>query len=1417
MRVAPRTASQRRQKGSAADTQDSGLLTTGIKLVFTGAAALALLLNVAILALCPLWLSPREHTETTTTTAYATSTHQKTVLDVQPASVKLEPAILASGQQACRDESTGLLEPQTAMTWSDLENPLFKVDASSLRVLPPRGPAGDKVSQGRRWLTFGLSSIKRPKVSYLGITLSRLFNVMDLEEAPIALLVHLADFNEAWVQQTAEWLAEGFADQVLDGRLHAIHAPQSLYPLKQVPLSALSLKGFKNAAINARYLRHDTLQLSGHPTYWSEKGDLFIFWCQSKSAVAHRRWGIAAAADLSHANEGGCKAWVKGPSDHEVLDPRVVGWEEWTGNKWETVEGAGVSNLELQEGELLKFGDSPQRQWWRTKQNLDYTFLMWYASNISEYYMQLEDDIQPVPHFAAAVRSYIERSLMGEPWVMASFSSLGFIGKFFNATHLPKLAQFLLTFSSEAPCDWLVWDWIDALSPSPVAVDIPKDVEAEIHKKEAATREGPKALEKLGFQRDDLQLYYKAAGVPPIFRTEETPLDMTKVPIVHNGEKSPKYPLAELYSSMGPYKTYTEDQAYPPGDPVGFWSSDTCVEKDKNDCQLGGKYIQLVFRKPINLIKVEIRQGRPGHEKDYIRHGRLQAGFDRTCNFMQTMKELSQPDEIWEGHMSQEVECLQILLTKPQWEWVAIREIRLTTPDQPGPVVPLISSIEPALLPSEERVSREKVETPPAAHHALLHAMGAAIAGLIAGFMGWLAVWQSQKHFELGLQTVGAFTCWAVSFVLVLDVMLIFGLNPPAPPQMPDEVGILHEGIASRRLSSLPSPDTAELPRKPCKHGVPQRNVRIDSRALRPGVLDVDPSSVRHLGPSADPRSSGPSPTASGQQRFMSVGMVADPNLDVDRVAQAVTELVRLGSGQAVVAVLVAQNISASSRREQFVENLRKKFSAAEVAIKDNLHLLDPAASLYPPPPTRTGNVDIALLSMFLAPLAQNFMQVDPLCSMSQYYPSHIQGYTTRLDGKGIPWIVVQFSKQSHLRKLVRSRLVHRWAEMLVMFPDAPADSLFWQFIDVVGNETAPKAIFLGTDAAKHSRPDVKLQHHGREALIEHLGDVSSLQGKVQRAQESYFKKNVLLDTLFDNPPGNLTTNLQGRADMLQSLYDGSNPKSDVTCGGHQAKSCSGCPQGHGASWCNVECMWASGLCTAVFKTSQVMEQPRSGDSWIELVLRDAPLDIEIVNLRMGGQVLPPPKCKGKGHDCAKAELPDGDFDHALDDAELLFGRGTPGGLQQKDSPGCSEYVKMKDVSGREVFWRSPSSRPVRGVRCIKISMRRAQERPLVFRHLEVRTTKAKQTPSTTKALAPLPRSDQLHPASVPLRGLARPAGVRHQSQVSMSNTDAWREQHLEWVLIVSVAFVSGAFSGVMGCLFNTVRPMKRARRQRQV
>ena len=38
-------------------------------------------------------------------------------------------------------------------------------------------------------------------------------------------------------------------------------------------------------------------------------------------------------------------------------------------------------------------------------------------------------------------------------------------------------------------------------------------------------------------------------------------------------------------------------------------------------------------------------------------------------------------------------------------------------------------------------------------------------------------------------------------------------------------------------------------------------------------------------------------------------------------------------------------------------------------------------------------------------------------------------------------------------------------------------------------------------------------------------------------------------------------------------------PGALVSCGGHYAATCSDCPQGNGAYWCNGDCIWSNNEC----------------------------------------------------------------------------------------------------------------------------------------------------------------------------------------------------------------------------------------------
>ncbi|CAL8116080.1 unnamed protein product [Orchesella dallaii] len=102
-------------------------------------------------------------------------------------------------------------------------------------------------------------------------------------------------------------------------------------------------------------------------------------------------------------------------------------------------------------------GDSEERTKWRTKQNLDYAYLMMYAQNRGTYYVQLEDDVLSKKGFISTMKNFaISNSVKGDEWFMLDFCQLGFIGKLFRSSDLWKLVEFILLFYQDKPGDWLL-------------------------------------------------------------------------------------------------------------------------------------------------------------------------------------------------------------------------------------------------------------------------------------------------------------------------------------------------------------------------------------------------------------------------------------------------------------------------------------------------------------------------------------------------------------------------------------------------------------------------------------------------------------------------------------------------------------------------------------------------------------------------------------------------------------------------------------------------------------------------------------------------------------------------------------------------------------------------------------------------
>ncbi|KAM4796943.1 alpha-1,3-mannosyl-glycoprotein 4-beta-N-acetylglucosaminyltransferase A isoform 2-T2 [Rhinophrynus dorsalis] len=112
------------------------------------------------------------------------------------------------------------------------------------------------------------------------------------------------------------------------------------------------------------------------------------------------------------------------------------------------------------------FGDSKERVRWRTKQNLDYCFLMMYAQMKGIYYIQLEDDIIAKPNYFSTIKNFALQ-LSSEDWMILEFSQLGFIGKMFQTPDMTLIVEFILMFYKEKPIDWLLDHilWVKVCNP----------------------------------------------------------------------------------------------------------------------------------------------------------------------------------------------------------------------------------------------------------------------------------------------------------------------------------------------------------------------------------------------------------------------------------------------------------------------------------------------------------------------------------------------------------------------------------------------------------------------------------------------------------------------------------------------------------------------------------------------------------------------------------------------------------------------------------------------------------------------------------------------------------------------------------------------------------------------------------------
>ncbi|TNM99018.1 hypothetical protein fugu_013582 [Takifugu bimaculatus] len=222
-------------------------------------------------------------------------------------------------------------------------------------------------------------------------------------------------------------------------------------------------------------------------------------------------------------------------------------------------------------------GDSKDRVRWRTKQNLDFSYLMHYAQDKGSYYIQLEDDVIAKSGYYDEIKAFTAQEA-SKDWLFLEFSQLGFIGKMFRTSDLHMISEFFLMFHKDKPVDWLLDHilWVKTCNPE----------------KDAKHCNDQKALLKRQYKPSLFQhvgLHSSLLGkIQPL---KDKAFETSKLYQAHNN------PAAELSSSLTHYQQHSLERAYKGVD--FFWA----LTPSQND------YILFKFLQPIHISGYLFRSG----------------------------------------------------------------------------------------------------------------------------------------------------------------------------------------------------------------------------------------------------------------------------------------------------------------------------------------------------------------------------------------------------------------------------------------------------------------------------------------------------------------------------------------------------------------------------------------------------------------------------------------------------------------------------------------------------------------------------------------------------------------------------------------------------------------------------------------
>ncbi|XP_026560126.1 alpha-1,3-mannosyl-glycoprotein 4-beta-N-acetylglucosaminyltransferase C-like [Pseudonaja textilis] len=282
--------------------------------------------------------------------------------------------------------------------------------------------------------------------------------------------------------------------------------------------------------------------------------------------------------------------------------------------------------------------DDPKNIVYTAKQNVDYAYLVNFCTNLSQYYLMLEDDIVCASNFVSIIQSYLHET--DGHWSTIAFSTLGSIGKLYHNADLTKLARFLLMFYRNMPVNYL-FELFHKSQGQEFLINFRPSLFQHIgrvssfHKFETAIND-PEFEEDLGDSGDFLSASC-----------------FTNIPIVLN---------------------YPPENVCPPGKGV-FWGKEVAADS----------FFTIVFGNPIIAQKIRIYTGSAEYAKDILYDGHVEEGRlkvyseeGQTCLIFKKIGTFKNGHfELEDKRRNNDIECLRIQVTAPQTQWLRIRKINI--------------------------------------------------------------------------------------------------------------------------------------------------------------------------------------------------------------------------------------------------------------------------------------------------------------------------------------------------------------------------------------------------------------------------------------------------------------------------------------------------------------------------------------------------------------------------------------------------------------------------------------------------------------------------------------------------------------------------------------------------------------------